>query len=596
MIAQHSIEQLKSACNVVDVVNQYVKLKKDGVNLVACCPFHNEKSPSFKVSQTKNIYKCFGCGVSGDSIDFVMKYKNVNYIEAVKNLAEFYKITLEEEIPADKRVYVRPIPKAGELSHDFKLWFASRGITEMTLNKLKVSMVNQWMPKAKTNVDTICFNYYKNGELVNIKYRAKDKDFMLSKDAEMVFYNIDSLQGEDYAIITEGEMDCLSVIEAGIKPVISVPNGAAKGILKMEYLDTCWESFKDKKTIVLFTDNDEAGNLLQQELLRRFGYDRCWKIDYPEGCKDANDILVKFGGAKILELLKNASEFPIEGILSVDELYKDIHSFYYNGYPSGVKVGIRGFDDHIQLMGGQFTTVTGIPGSGKSEFVDYVIVETAKNHNWQWAVCSFENQPSSLHATKLMEKAVGKSFAKRVNPYDQMSVDEMDASLKFINNNFYFININKIDVTLNGILEKAKELVMRKGIKGLLIDPWNYIEHKAMAGQTETQYVSDCLTRIKAFAATHGIHVILVAHPTKLGKVGDKYEVPTLYNISGSAHFFNKTDNGITVYRDFGTGVVDIHIQKVRYSWLGKVGLCSFTYDVETRQYKAVGQEPTIPF
>ena len=596
MIAQHSIEQLKSACNVVDVVNQYVKLKKDGVNLVACCPFHNEKSPSFKVSQTKNIYKCFGCGVSGDSIDFVMRHKNINYIEAVKNLAEFYKITLEEEIPVEKRTYKRPEPKTGELSKDCVLWFAGRGISEMTLNKLKVSMVNQWMPKAKTNVDTICFNYYKSGELVNIKYRAKDKDFMLSKDAEMVFYNIDSLQGKDYAIITEGEMDCLSIIEAGLIPVISVPNGAAKGILKMEYLDSCWESFKDIKTIVLFTDNDEAGNLLQAELLRRFGYDRCWKIDYPEGCKDANDILVKYGGDKIKEVLRNASEFPIEGILSVDELYKDIHSFYYNGYPSGVKVGIRGFDDHIQLMGGQFTTVTGIPGSGKSEFVDYVIVETAKNHYWQWAVCSFENQPSSLHATKLMEKAVGKSFAKRVNPYDQMSVDEMDASLRFINNNFYFININKIDVTLNGILEKAKELVLRKGIKGLLIDPWNYIEHKAMAGQTETQYVSDCLTRIKAFAATHGIHVILVAHPTKLGKVGDKYEVPTLYNISGSAHFFNKTDNGITVYRDFGTGVVDVHIQKVRYSWLGKVGLCSFTYDVETRQYKAVGQEPTIPF
>lgn len=231
-----------------------------------------------------------------------------------------------------------------------------------------------------------------------------------------------------------------------------------------------------------------------------------------------------------------------------------------------------------------------VHNSGKSEFVDYIMVETARNHGWEWAVCSFENQPSSLHATKLMEKACGKSFVKRHNPNDCMSENEFDKSIEFVNNYFHFININKVDVTLNGILEKAKELIVRKGVKGLLIDPWNYIEHKSAAGQTETQYISECLTKIKAFSLTHGIHIILIAHPTKMGKTGDKYDIPTLYNISGSAHFFNKTDNGITVYRDFATGIVDVHVQKVRYSWLGKIGLASFTYNVDTRQYKLAEQ------
>jgi len=143
---------------------------------------------------------------------------------------------------------------------------------------------------------------------------------------------------------------------------------------------------------------------------------------------------------------------------------------------------------------------------------------------------------------------------------------------------------------LDGILAKAKELVIRKGIKGLLIDPWNYIEHKGGKTQTETQYISECLTKIKAFCAIHQVHIFLVAHPLKMPKINGKYEVPTLYNISGSAHFNNKTDNGITVHRDFETNQVDIYIQKVRYSWLGKVGFCSFTYDTEKRQYVPMGE------
>lgn len=591
MIAHHSIEQVKQRAEVSEVVGTYVTLKKVGANLVACCPFHNEKSPSLNVSKQKQIYKCFGCGVSGDSIDFVMRFKKMEYIDAIKELADFYKIQLDEEKPEQKRVYLKPTQSITALIPEFVKYFEKRGISKATLDALKVTQCNEWMPKAKNNVNAICFNYFRGGELVNIKYRAKDKDFKLSKDAEIIFYNIDSLcNDKDYAIITEGEIDCLSLYEAGFTNVVSVPNGAAKGNLKLEYLDTCWSYFKNKEFIFLLTDNDEAGNILQGELVRRFGYDKCRKINYPPDCKDANDILVKHGIAKLQEVIKDAKEFPIEGILEIEDFYRDIHNYFYNGYPSGIQIGIRGLDDHLKLMLGQLTTLTGIPGSGKSEFVDWVMAETARNHDWNWAACSFENQPSSLHATKLMEKASGKAFSHRINPYAQMSGAEFDASINFVGNHFYFININKIDVTLDGILAKTKELVLRKGIKGLLIDPWNYIEHKSAPGQTETQYISECLTKIKAFALTHNIHIILIAHPYKMAKVGEKYEVPTLYSISGSAHFFNKTDNGITIYRDFQTGIVDVYIQKVRYSWLGKVGRVSFNYNIDTRQYKLLEQ------
>ena len=400
MISQDSIRKVKDAANIVDVVGKFINLKKDGVNLVACCPFHNEKSPSFKVSQSKQIYKCFGCGESGDSFDFVMKHKNMKYIEAVKFIADMYNISLDEEIMQPKRIYKKPSFSEKVLSNEFLSYFLKRGISESTLKTAKVTQASEWMPKANTTVDTVCFNYFRNGELINIKYRADNKDFKLSKEAEIIFYNIDSVKDKDYAIITEGEIDCLSCIEVGMKSVVSVPNGAAKGNLKLEYLETCFDAFKDKKTILLFTDNDEAGQILQKELLRRFGYDRCLKVDYPDGCKDANDILVNIGADKLKEVIRSAKEFPIEGIISIDELYRDINDFYRNGYPKGVRVGISGFDELVQFMQGQFTTVTGIPGC----FTKNQLVHT-------------ETGVKPISEIKIGEKVLSYNHERKVNEY-----------------------------------------------------------------------------------------------------------------------------------------------------------------------------------
>lgn len=587
MITQESINELKSRVEIVDVIGDYVKLSKSGQDKECKCPFHDEKTASFKISKVKQIYKCFGCGESGDAIDFLMKFLKITYIEAIKKLSDKYHVSLIE-VETTRRTYKKPEQKYSGLSDSAVNWFKDRSISQATLSRAKVTTSTEWMPKAKAETEAICFNYYRNSELINIKYRAKDKDFKLCKDAELIFYNLDSISGRDSAVIVEGEMDCLSLIEAGIVACVSVPNGASNGNQRLEYLDNCWQHFTDKKTIVIMTDNDANGMALRDELARRLGKERCYKVIYPEGCKDANDILIKHGKEAIIKCIDSCIEFPIEGIISMGDMYDDVVDYYHNGYPKGVKVGIPDFDDHISFMPGQFTTITGIPGSGKSEVTDWIMSQCVINHGWSFGVCSFENQPSSLHVTKIMEKLKGKSFMFRYDPNIRINQEEFNEAASIIDQYFHFINVNQVEVTLDGILEKAKELVVRKGIKGLLIDPWNYIEHKVQNGQTETQYISECLTKIKAFALTNGIHIFLIAHPVKLKKEGNKYEVPTLYSISGSAHFFNKTDNGLTIYRDFVTNVVTIYIQKVRYSWLGKIGYVEFTYNTDTRQYQLV--------
>jgi twinkle protein len=488
-----------------------------------------------------------------------------------------------------QREYIRPQARLEKLRPELIQWFeGTRGISNNTLLRFGITEATEWMPQFEKDVPVICFNYYRHNELTNIKFRGQKKAFKMAKDAELIFYNLDALQDQQVAVVVEGEMDCLTLYECGIYNSVSVPNGASKGNAQLEYLNNCWQSFEGISKIILWTDSDEAGFSLREELARRLGKERCYRVPQMEGCKDANEVLLLYGKEQVKECIENATPWPLEGIITMDEMYEDVCNYYSYGYPGGIDLHIDGIEDFIQLMPGQLTTITGIPGSGKSEWADYMMVQTAKHHEWSWGVCSFENQPPSFHVTKLTEKITGKAFSHRKDSNFRMNQKEFESGVYTVDRFFHFININEIDVTLDGILTKAKELVQRKGIKGLLIDPWNYIEHHIPKGYTETQYISESLTKIKSFAIRCGVHVFLIAHPTKIqkDKSTGKYEVPTLYSISGSAHFFNKTDNGLCVWRDFSSNTVEIHVQKVRYSWLGHVGMAAYSYNVNTRQYQ----------
>lgn len=577
-----NIEEIKAAAEIVTIISDEIKLLKKGIDYVGLCPFHTEKTPSFKVSKEKSLYKCFGCGKSGDAINFLMEHNNMNYIEAIKFIAAKYHIPIEE---TDSKTYDKPLPRIESVKTDTINYFNSRGISNNTLLRLGVTESIEWMPKVNKETNVICFNYVKDSELVNIKFRGKDKDFKLHKNSELIFYNLDAIQDEIACVIVEGEIDCLSLHEAGIYNVVSVPNGAGTGQQQLKYLDNCWSYFEDKTRIVIFTDNDEPGNNLRDELARRLGKDRCYKTIIPEDCKDANDVLLKHGKQMIHSIIEQAKRWPIDGVIMMDDIYGQICEYYENGYPRGFEAGIGEFDEYLTFSGGQLTVVTGSPNSGKSEFIDYISTSLARKHNWKFAVCSFEN-PAAIHATKIMEKFIGLSFNFRKDPFQRMNKDQFDEAIGLTDQYFSFINIQQVDVTIEGIIEKLREVVLKTGVRGIIIDPWNYIEHKVPAGYSETQYISEALTLIKEFTLKTDTHLFLVAHPRKLMKDNrGQYPPATMYDISGSAHFFNKTDNGLSIHRDFTDNSVTAYIQKVRFSWLGKIGYTQFNYDTFTRKY-----------
>lgn len=521
----------------------------------------NKNDKSLSVNLDEKVWNCHHCGWTGRLIE------------------------------KKQKEYFRPLDAELHLSQKAQEYLKNRGFSTFTIQRFKIGESPEFMPQKGKEMNCINFKYYRKDVLVNVKFRDGEKNFKMVKDAELILFNLDCLDGADECVITEGEFDAMAVYEAGYHEVLSVPNGASKGNQKMEYLDNCYEFFGKVKKVIIASDSDEPGVNLRNELARRLGRHRCFYVQYPEGCKDFNDVLLSHGKAKVIECITNAQAFPVDGIFRVENIEDELDYYYQHGFTGGEKIGYDEFDRIFSFRPGEMTTVTGIPGSGKSAFLDQVLVRLANRHGWKHAICSPENQPVTLHVSKIASCFIGMPFY-RANPTSRMTEAQWNYAKYFVNEHYWFYNISEVDLTIDGVLEKAAELVMRFGINCLVIDPWNTLDHNIPAGMNETQFISKALTKIGNFAKSYSIHIFVVAHPTKINKdrATGKFEIPNLYSISGSAHFFNKTDNGITVYRDFETNLITVYVQKVRFFFVGKIGYACFNYEVETGRYAEEGR------
>jgi twinkle protein len=462
-----------------------------------------------------------------------------------------------------------------QLSDKVLKWFESRFISASTVNKLKITEGVTFMPQESKEVNAIEFNYFLNGELINIKYRDAKKNFKLHKNAQLILYNIDSIKDANEVWITEGEIDCLSLIESGIESVVSVPNGAGNNL---QYLDNFMYLFDKVERVHICVDNDLKGRELKEALSLRFGKHKTDYIEF-EGCKDANEYLISNGAIKLKQAAKVFIDFPMEGVFTITDIQSDIFDLYFNGLSEGFRTGMPEFDKCIRVEPGYLTTVTGIPGHGKSDFVDHWIMKLMVNHGWRGAYYSPENRPVQLHVSKLIRKLSQRPFTGQYKLNQEQLVECMTA----LNDNVWFVK-PETDFSLKSILAHVAQLVNRKGIKWFVIDAWNKLEHKYT--DSETKYIGESLDMIVNFCERYNVHCFLVAHPKKITKTDGKHEIPTLYDIAGSANFFNKTDNGITVYRNMMDNSVEVHVQKVKFSNWGEVGCVKFSYDVATGLYK----------
>ena len=512
-----------------------------------CSESRNKKSAKpFSFNLQKGIGHCMHCGVSF-----------YTFIEQVQ--------MKEYSIPQWKN--------RTALANAAATWMRGRLILDDVLNAMNISSAVEWMPQVGRNANVICFPYYRQGQLVNVKYRDGAKNFKLEKGAELIFYNIDSISSCKECVIVEGEMDSLSFIQAGVKNTISVPNGA--GSKSMEYIDNCFAELQHIEKFYIGVDNDPAGTGLRDELIRRLGAERCAVIGYDD-CKDANEYLQHHGSFDLGNLLKSAVDVKVEGVFTCFDVYESVYDLYVNGFRPGADIGMPQLDAAVSWVIGRLAVVTGIPGHGKSEIVDFIITRLNVIHGWKAAYFSPENHPISYHYGKIASKISGKSFDGKY-----MAVEEFNRVFEYMNDNFYFISPEE-DVTIDSILEKARYLVRKRGIKVLVIDPFNKLDHLFDKSESETQYISKFLDKLANFARINGVLVLLVAHPRKMTNKKDApalFEIPTLYDISGSANFYNKADYGLTVYRNWAEGVVSVVVQKVKFKHWGPGGSVDFCYN-----------------
>lgn len=538
-------------------------------NIKTYCPQcreqrHNKRDKSLSVDLATGVFNCHYCGWAGCAAE-----KEDNWQKPYYN---------PTPLRRQKPSYKKPQQTGSTaMSEKALAWFKGRGISQATLEKMRVTEGMEFMPQKNGQANTIQFNYFRNGELVNTKFRTGDKCFKMCQGAELLPYNIDAIKGVKECIITEGEMDALTFVECGYTNVVSVPNGANANL---SYLDDYIEEyFEDKDTIFIASDTDTKGIVLRDELLRRFGAERCRILEYGPSCKDANEHLMKFGRDSLIQYLNNAPEVKVEGIFTVSDFEQSLDALFENGMQKGVTIGHDNFDALCSFETKRLCIVTGIPGSGKSEFIDEIAERLNIRYGWRFAYFSPENAPLAYHASKLIEKFTGKRFSK-----DTLKFGEYKQVKQHLESNFYFISPAD-NFRVDTILEKAKFLVRRRGIKALVIDPYNRLESQ-QGGRNETQYISELLDKLTNFAQINDIMIILMAHPTKQPKNKDGViEAPTLYDISGSANFFNKADFGIVVHRNRIDDYVEVHIQKVKFRHLGKCGMAKFKYNLNNGRY-----------
>ena len=540
---------------------------KSSGEIKTVCPqcSHTRKKrsyPCLNVNIDKGMYNCWHCGWSGS-------IGKGNYMKPYASGTKNYR---------------KPEFKAQLLTESGMNYLAERGITPEVAARNQISMMKKYMPQREEEVMCIAFPFIKHGEIVNVKYRDKNKYFTQEGGAEKTWYKYDDIDPK-CTIITEGEFDALALEVAGFRHSISVPDGAPTGNAtnfekKFSYLDVEDPSIESVEKFILAVDNDVPGRKLEEELARRLGKERCYRVQWPEDCKDANDVLVKLGKEVLSDCIRNAIPFPVDGIFELDAFGNDLDQIYTEGLPPGLTTGWANVDDFYRPMEGQWTLVTGVPGMGKSEWLDALAMNMTRMHHWVIGVCSPENQPITYHAAKLMEKYAGKRLHK-------MTKEEYEEAKEWVGVFFKFVMPE--DRTLDSLLAKAKLMVKRYGMKGLIIDPYNEITHTHRKdGISETEYISDFLAQLRGFARMMGIHIWLVAHPTKLQKGMDgKYPVPTGYDVAGSAHFFNKADNIIAIHRDKGDPMAysEVHVQKIRSRWLGQLGQTFLEWDKSSGRF-----------
>lgn len=504
-----------------------------------CEELGKKRDTSLSINPSKGIGRCHKCGTS-----YAIRRK------------------LTDNRQSKEQSYTPPSRRnITGLSDEGLQFFVDRRITQHAVEKHKIA----------ERGDMVAFPYFFKGELVNIKYRGiDDKKFSQSGGGMHVMFNHDGaidhlssisslstpiLRMQSAVVVVEGEMDvlsfssCLSIEIPAVSVDSGAPNPKDNIDRKLECLKNSYEIFERANTIYIAVDNDENGRRLQDELIRRLEFDKIRIVDWGK-YKDANDCLMWEGEEGLVQVLRNAKDLVMDGIYSLEAVEDRVWDIYVNGLPKGTTTHFPSIDPYFKWRLGEVTVVTGYNNEGKSAVMVNLALMKAVFDGWPWAIFSPENFPVEEWYEDVLHTYIGKTLD---HDYKYCATeDDLKKAINDLHEKFFLVFPEEAQ-TLEELLKRFDWLVRKYGVRGIIIDPYNQIDHMMQRQETIDLYVSRFMSVLKRFARTRNVAIILIAHqnPPKTRQQDGNYPEPDLYSIKNGGTIPDKADNVLAIWRPY---------------------------------------------
>ena len=442
----------------------------------------------------------------------------------------------------------------------------------------------------------LVFPYFDDGVVRNVQHKVLNADgsksffFETGGTFEVIPYNVNALRHFDTIVIVEGPSDVVAAYNCGIRNVISVGNGAQG---KMDQFARYQSLLDNVKTFIIAGDMDEPGIFCRHQLIDFLGAWRCKEVNWPANpdakpgdlpvYKDLNEVLMAEGADVVNRCIAEAKQVEISGIINAKDVAGAVHDYWSNGIEMGKTIDIPGFDEICRFELGRFYVFTGLPGSGKSAFADYIILFLAIRYDWKALVFSPEKYPVAIHYFEYAQMIVGREFRGSgvSNPLDEKVFDRTMSDLNRLICHIDADRYATIDEILDRAIAKKKS---NDSFRVLLIDPAAYIRHTPGNNPLDEENV--ILDKLIAFAHQYQVLVILVAHPRKPGNNGRASM--SLYEISGTGNIYNKCDVGVILEKDElepQTNMRTLKVEKMRWDQNGRQDKCLIYMDKMSRRW-----------
>lgn len=566
--------------------------KNAGQNYVAECPQCGKKHLS--ISKKTGKFYCFyaGCGFHGQLTDFQKQYPQ-------GSTSAFSATTSRSVHTGNKDGENRPSPEVPMIPEDYgrlapdilkriqpvsedtqttdpvqqaaQHYLTDQGISLQTATAAHIGCLKHYcVAKGKESKDNsgggirTCIVYvnYLNGQPVNAKYRSCDPSPDTPKEAtaKTVYtkywnqdspttpcapYNIDCInpllvntgEGIPQLIVTEGEKDTLSLIQAGYRYVISMPNGAASDPYKTFEAFETW--LKEPAEIVICGDTDLPGRILVKHLTDYFGT-RSLLVTLPADCKDISDVLVTYGKEVVHEIISSAYAQQTTDIITVNERENEIIDVLHGNFDHGYQVGYGPLTDQVfhPTDQGGLIILTGKPNAGKTDFLNDLTCRLMAKTGRHVCYLSFEVPDKNKHLAHLVRLMLGKV---NTTPYTS---EQLQPLINYLDTHTVHIDFQELPPTPDNIIARAEQVRKRMPLEYLVIDPYLFMEVESGKNTTETQAIKSMLTQMQTWGRNNHIWVVIVAHPRKLAKLSGRNELEDIdmYTIAGSANWANLAD------------------------------------------------------